>query len=99
MRNSILAIWNTLGGYGIVALIIVGAVVYVGFLKRTEIKEETMVVHPGDFLQQVSVSGRVTAANDVDLGFSQSGRIAHVYKVVGDNVSAGTLLAEIENGD
>ena len=35
---------------------------------------ETLVVLPGEFVQQVSVSGKVVAANHVDLGFSNSGR-------------------------
>jgi HlyD family secretion protein len=59
----------------------------------------TLVVHPADFLQQVSVSGKVVAAQNVDLGFSQSGRVARVNARVGDTVRAGTLLAEVENGD
>ena len=51
------------------------------------------------FIQQVSVSGKVVAAKEVDLGFSQSGRITGVYVSVGNFVSQGTTLAVVENGD
>lgn len=82
---------------------IAGAVVFLGgyiiLSNGNGEKVETQVVQAGDFLQQVSVSGKVVAAQDVDLGFSQSGRVAHVYGKVGDSVYAGALLAEIENGD
>lgn len=59
----------------------------------------TLTVTRGDFAQQVSVSGSVIAAKDVDLGFATSGRISGVYASVGRRVGAGTILAETENGD
>lgn len=60
---------------------------------------KTLTVQKGTFLQQVSLSGKVIAAQDVDLGFSQGGRVSRVYVKVGDVVSAGRTLAEVENGD
>ncbi len=60
---------------------------------------QTLVVHAAPFVETVSVSGTVVAAQSVDLGFAQNGRIAHVYARVGDTVRAGTTIAEIENGD
>lgn len=60
---------------------------------------DTLVMAPVDFAQRVSSSGKVVAARDVDLGFSQGGRIARVYVAVGDRVSAGQVLAEVENAD
>ncbi len=59
----------------------------------------TLVVSPVDFKEQVSVSGTVIAAQDVDLGFSASGRISGIYAKVGQYVGEGTTLAETENGD
>src|SRR3989344_3883087 len=84
--------------YGVVFLF----VVIIGgffFLKMGGDREKTLVVHPGDFVQHVSVSGKVVAAEHVDLVFSQSGRVAAVYAKVGDTVFAGTVLAALENGD
>lgn len=82
---------------GAVAVILVlgGYFLFSGSAKNQEI----IVVAKKEFLQQVSVSGKVIAAQDVDLGFTQSGRVSHVYAKVGDTIAAGALLAEIENGD
>lgn len=68
-------------------------------LKSSGAPVDTLVVHPADFIQQVSVSGRVVASDNVNLGFSQGGRVSAVRFKVGDTVSAGTVLASIENGD
>ncbi len=60
---------------------------------------ETLTVHHGEFLQQISVSGTVVAAQDVNLGFSEGGRVAHIYSQVGQRVFAGAVIAAVENGD
>jgi len=60
---------------------------------------ETMTVSQTAFAQRVSVSGTVVPAQEVELGFSQGGRISRVYVSVGDTVAEGTLIAEVENGD
>lgn len=59
----------------------------------------TFSITPGDFREQVRVSGTVIAAKDVDLGFAASGRILGTYAKVGQHVNAGTILAETENAD
>ena len=84
--------------YGILIIAIVGISGFI-FLNNRSGNEETFIVKKGDFLQQVSVSGSVIATKDVDLAFSQTGRISNVYVGVGDNVIRGTILASIENGD
>ncbi|NQV92887.1 efflux RND transporter periplasmic adaptor subunit [Candidatus Kaiserbacteria bacterium] len=79
-------------------LIIIGVVGYLLFQGGAP-KEDTLIVVPGDFLQQVSVSGKVVSSQSVDLAFSQTGRVSAVYADVGDIVNEGTVLASIENGD
>lgn len=69
------------------------------FLKDSTNGIETLAVRAGDFTRSVSVAGTVVAADRVDLGFSQSGRISRTYADVGDAVVVGTILAEIENGE
>jgi len=59
----------------------------------------TLSITQGDFIQQVSVSGAVVAAQNVDLGFAASGRISGTYAKVGQKVYAGAILAQTENGD
>src|SRR3989338_8594083 len=82
-------------------LIVVAVVVGGGFLLfgKDSSPEEFLTVTKGDFVQEVSVSGKVVAVQDVDLGFAQGGRVARVYAKVGDVVAAGAALAELENGD
>lgn len=80
-----------------IIVIVLGAWLYVS--KSSPSYGATMVVNAGEFTEGVTVSGTVQAAQDVDLGFAQSGRVADVYAKVGDTVKAGTLIAEIENGD
>src|SRR3989344_5129284 len=83
------------GAGTIFALALGGWLVFGG----TSAVEELLVVEEGEFLQQVSVSGKVVAEGRVDLGFSLSGRISRVYTVVGARTAAGQTLAELENGD
>jgi RND family efflux transporter MFP subunit len=84
--------------YGIpVAVIVIVAMIYLFFANDTK-APETFLVGSGP-VATVNVSGTVKAAQDVDLGFAQSGRISAVYAKVSDAVHAGALLAEIENGD
>ncbi|NBV77263.1 efflux RND transporter periplasmic adaptor subunit [bacterium] len=60
---------------------------------------QTLTVTKGDFVTQVTVSGKVKSASQVDLGFAQAGRVTGVYTSVGNSVSAGALLAQVENDD
>lgn len=96
-RTSPLFSLQTLASLTGTALVL-GAVGYF-FLFGDSVSEEIVVVSPQEFLRQVSVSGKVEPARDVDLGFAQSGRVAKVYVAVGDKVVSGTTLAEIENSD
>src|SRR3989344_4939293 len=84
---------------GIGAVVLVAAIGAISFLGNGDNGEETLVVHAGTFVQQVAVSGTVVAADDVDLGFTQSGRISRIYVKVGDTVATGKILAEIDNSD
>ena len=61
--------------------------------------EELLTVEADSFIQEVSVSGKVVAVDDVDLGFIQGGRVEDVYVFVGDRVDVGRVLAELENDD
>jgi HlyD family secretion protein len=83
----------------IVGALVVLVAVYFLFFRGGNSSLQTLVVHRGDFVQQLSVSGTVQAAHDVDLGFAQSGRVSATYVSVGDRVTSGEVLAEIENGD
>jgi HlyD family secretion protein len=82
----------------IIVIVIFGTVSFFAFSRNSK-KEDTLMLHRGDFIQQVTVSGKVIPAESVELSFSQGGRVSAVYAKVGDLVSAGTTLASVENGD
>lgn len=84
--------------YGAGALMVLAGIGYFYFGGGSNVGA-TLTITPGSFKEQVSVSGTVVAAQNVDLGFAASGRIAGVYARVGQYVAAGTILAEIENDD
>ena len=84
--------------WSIGGLFVVGALA-IFFLRKNAGTAEILIVRPRDFVQQVSVSGKVVAAHHVDLAFSQGGRVSAVYREVGDRVVSGTVLASVENGD
>jgi len=83
--------------YSLIILIIIAAGYF--FFSRGMDFGTTLTITPGYFREQVSVSGTVIAAQNVDLGFAASGRISSTNAKVGQRVSAGTILAQTENGD
>jgi RND family efflux transporter MFP subunit len=80
-----------------VAVVIAGAVYFV--YQNGNGAEEILSLQPTPFLQEVSLSGRVIAESEADLGFAQGGRVERVTVSVGESVTAGDVLAEIENGE
>lgn len=94
LKNLAIMGWK----YAVGALLI-GVVIGYTFFGESVNKEPTLRIVPGDFVQQVSVSGAVIASSNVDLGFATSGRISGTYARVGQYVGAGAILAQTENGD
>ncbi len=84
--------------YGAGALLLLGGgFLYVRASEPEQVEGYTAV--RGEFLQTVSVSGKVVASDDVSLGFSGSGRIANINVKTGATVRAGAVLASLENSD
>lgn len=81
---------------GVLVILVIGGYFYLG---QGTSSGATFTISPGDFRKQVSVSGTIIAAQNVELGFATNGRIALTYARVGQRVAAGTILAETENGD
>ncbi|MES2623213.1 MAG: HlyD family efflux transporter periplasmic adaptor subunit [Patescibacteria group bacterium] len=59
----------------------------------------TYKVVPKEFIQKVSLTGKVIAAKNVDMGFEVAGRVNSVNVKVGDVVKKGAILASLSNGD
>ncbi len=63
------------------------------------VEYETAKVEKIHFLQQVSVTGKVVSAQDVDMSFESGGRVSVVNVKVGDRVKLGTRLSSVDSGD
>lgn len=98
MKFSIGTIAKKYWKYALGAILVIGLGAY-WFDGRGDSVGPTLAVTRGEFSKEISVSGTVTAAKDVDLGFAASGRIEGVYAGVGQHVYAGAILAETDNGD
>lgn len=59
----------------------------------------TYTANPREFIQKVSLTGKVIAAKNVDMGFEVAGRVNSVNVKVGDIVKKGAVLATLSNGD
>lgn len=60
---------------------------------------EIFTVSPKEFVQEVSVTGKVTPAQKVDMSFEVSGKIKDIKTEVGTKVKKGEVLAELSNLD
>ncbi len=98
MLATLLGFLRAHSRYALAALAVVALGGYF-FFGRGADTGATLVIVPGEFRTQVSVSGTVIAARGANLGFAATGRISAVYADVGERVGAGAVLAEMENGD
>ena len=83
--------------WGSIILIIAGIGVYSFRAKKDVAPQNTAIVKRGDIIQEVSVTGRVKAVSNVNLGFEKTGRIQNVYVKTGNHINQGELIAEIES--
>lgn len=76
-------------------------IVGIFFVTRGESSDtvERITVEPATFVQEVSVTGKVVAAENVDMAFDASGRVADIKVDIGNQVKKGQVLAVLSNGD
>lgn len=77
-------------------LVVVGVSALLGGNSGSAYAYTEVVKH--DVEQIISVTGQVKAAENVDLAFEKSGKVAKVYFKVGDVVKKGQILVALENG-
>ncbi len=87
--------WTT----AILALVLAGGFWWYYSSTHQETQIESAVVQRGTVAQVVSVTGKVKPATEVTLSFERSGRIAFVYRDVGDRVYTGDPIVALDNGD
>lgn len=77
--------------------VLIGGYVYFSIPKKPGY--EFVIAKKGELTQEVSVTGRVKAASEVDLAFEKSGRVAWIGVKVGDKAASGQILIQLENAD
>ncbi|MFA6076539.1 MAG: efflux RND transporter periplasmic adaptor subunit [Candidatus Paceibacterota bacterium] len=86
--------------YGIIAFLLIVAVILIFNDKKAV--DQTFAVKHTDFINKVSISGKVVATEDVDLSFKSGGRIGSIFFSVGQGakkeqmIRVGTLIAKID---
>ena len=83
----------------VICAILAGVVAMVAVRRPSAGAQGVLTVTRGSISQTVSVTGRVKAAEDVQLSFQNSGRVAQVNAQVGDQVTSGQVLASLDNAE
>jgi RND family efflux transporter MFP subunit len=69
------------------------------FTHRGKASYQFIPVTKGSIIETVSVTGNTTPMQSVSLGFQNSGTIAHVYYQLGNVVSAGSVIAQLNTAN
>lgn len=83
----------------IITLLLIIVIAFVVISKNGENGKQSFVVARADVVEEVASTGKVKPAENVDLGFDRSGRVAVAYKKVGDFVKKGEIIASLEAGE
>ncbi len=81
---------------GIIIVILAGGGVYWFLLRDKEPDFILKEVKRGEIVQTVSETGSIKTSDELSLGFENSGRIEKIYAEIGDNASAGRILAKLD---
>lgn len=63
------------------------------------VEKPTYAVQRGDIVEELRLSGRVSAVRQDDLSFAQDGNIATVYVRATEEITKGRLLMELDQGE
>ena len=83
----------------IIVIIIGGYLIYQGIFKEKEPPYSITPVSKGEVIDNVSVTGTVISAKEIDLEFESSGKIKDIEVLVGDNVSIGQILVRLDTAE
>jgi multidrug efflux pump subunit AcrA (membrane-fusion protein) len=93
MKQYIKTKWGIIG---VVALLVIVLIITRAFKNGDY---EIYDVVRADLNQSITVSGKVVPAQEIDLGFEATGRVASVSVEIGDEVKAGDVLAKLDTSE
>jgi len=91
--------WKRKGIMIPLGIVVLGLVAFFLFGKKGPALQNTFTVKKGEVVSEVSVTGTVVPVQNIDLAFSEGGRINHIYVGVGDKVTEGETLLTLDNSD
>jgi len=78
-------------------VVVVGGIITIFFVRRSNLEPTNLVsVKKMDIIQEISATGNVESPSDISLRFKNSGKLTSLKVKVGDVVSAGQILAELD---
>lgn len=83
----------------IVVVIFISLVVLFNIRGTKKVQVETEVVKKGDVSKIVSSTGKITAAEEVNISSDIMGKVIKLYVKEGENVKAGQILAKLDDTD
>jgi RND family efflux transporter MFP subunit len=84
-----------------IAIVIMTAAIGVyGYYRSTRPQtHSTISVARGQVKEEVSITGKVRPAQNLDIAFEKGGRLTHIRVAVGDTAQEGQPLMQLENAD
>lgn len=82
-----------------IVIVLGGYFAYQGLFGEKDFPYEIVIVSRGEIIQNVSATGTVVPAKQIDLQFESSGRIRKVGVNVGDEVNAGQILVWLNTAE
>lgn len=79
-------------------VLVVGGVAF-AIMGGNEVKSETITATRKTVAQEISVTGRVIPAQDVDLAMQSGGKVVSVGAKIGEEVKAGQVLLRVDSAD
>ncbi|MFA7581530.1 MAG: efflux RND transporter periplasmic adaptor subunit [Candidatus Paceibacterota bacterium] len=84
--------------WAIITTIFVGIIAIIALITKPKPPEMALFeARKTDLAQEISLTGKVKAAESVILSFERAGRVSFVLKNAGDKVYAGNLIASLDN--
>ena len=80
-------------------IILIGGALYFILGVNSNGTPEFIIAKKDDLVREIKVTGNVEPAESVDLAFEKSGRVAAVYKNVGEKAYYGETLVVLESSD
>ncbi len=81
------------------AIIILIALIIMIFGLGSDDGHSFIIAEKGSIISEISVTGRVRASQNVELGFERGGKVENVFIEVGDKVFSGQKIVSLSNKD